>query len=93
MAASAISKSSSAGDEDPLPRVFPPATLPDIGQETQSAVICLKDGTVYQGYSFGAAKSICGECVFQTGNLQMTIFHYDSLIINYLKEWSAIPNH
>jgi carbamoyl-phosphate synthase/aspartate carbamoyltransferase len=27
----------------------------------------LKDGTVYQGYSFGAKKSVAGELVFQTG--------------------------
>ena len=27
----------------------------------------LKDGSVYQGYSFGAKKSIAGELVFQTG--------------------------
>lgn len=27
----------------------------------------LQDGTVYQGYSFGAKKSVAGELVFQTG--------------------------
>lgn len=27
----------------------------------------LQDGTVYQGYSFGARKSVAGELVFQTG--------------------------
>jgi carbamoyl-phosphate synthase/aspartate carbamoyltransferase len=27
----------------------------------------LEDGTVYQGYSFGAKKSVAGELVFQTG--------------------------
>lgn len=27
----------------------------------------LQDGTVYQGYSFGAPKSVAGELVFQTG--------------------------
>lgn len=27
----------------------------------------LEDGTVYQGYSFGAQKSVAGELVFQTG--------------------------
>jgi carbamoyl-phosphate synthase/aspartate carbamoyltransferase len=27
----------------------------------------LEDGTVYQGYSFGAEKSVAGELVFQTG--------------------------
>ena len=27
----------------------------------------LEDGIVYQGYSFGAEKSVAGELVFQTG--------------------------
>jgi hypothetical protein len=27
----------------------------------------LQDGTVYQGHSFGAKKSVAGELVFQTG--------------------------
>lgn len=27
----------------------------------------LKDGSAYQGYSFGAEKSVAGELVFQTG--------------------------
>jgi hypothetical protein len=56
-----------SGDEEGFPQVYPPATLPDVGQDAKPAVLCLKDGTVYQGYSFGAEKSICGECVFQTG--------------------------
>jgi len=29
--------------------------------------LVLEDGTVFHGYSFGAAKSSSGECVFQTG--------------------------
>lgn len=32
-------------------------------------VLELQDGAVYAGVSFGApAKSVAGECVFQTGN-------------------------
>jgi carbamoyl-phosphate synthase/aspartate carbamoyltransferase len=31
------------------------------------ATLELEDGTAYQGYSFGADKSISGELVFQTG--------------------------
>ncbi|KAJ2685142.1 Carbamoyl-phosphate synthase, partial [Coemansia sp. RSA 1285] len=37
-------------------------------QDPTVAALVLKDGTVMQGYSFGAeTKSISGECVFQTG--------------------------
>lgn len=32
------------------------------------ATLLLKDGTAYNGISFGAEKSVAGECVFQTGN-------------------------
>ncbi|ORZ40002.1 protein URA1 [Catenaria anguillulae PL171] len=31
------------------------------------ATLTLADGSAYQGYSFGAQRSIAGECVFQTG--------------------------
>ncbi|GAA5877417.1 hypothetical protein JCM8547_008793 [Rhodosporidiobolus lusitaniae] len=34
---------------------------------TKSMLLELADGSAYQGYSFGADKSIAGECVFQTG--------------------------
>lgn len=36
---------------------------------TDDGLICLElaDGSTYQGYSFGAKKSIAGEVVFQTG--------------------------
>ena len=36
---------------------------------TDGGLICLEleDGSAYQGYSFGAPKSIAGELVFQTG--------------------------
>lgn len=30
-------------------------------------ILELGDGTLLQGVSFGAAKSVAGECVFQTG--------------------------
>lgn len=36
-------------------------------EEYVAAPLVLKNGDVYFGYSFGAKKSICGECVFQTG--------------------------
>lgn len=31
----------------------------------------LTDGSAYEGYSFGAEKSISGECVFQTGEFAL----------------------
>ena len=32
----------------------------------------LQDGQAYQGFAFGAEKSISGELVFQTGKLHVT---------------------
>jgi carbamoyl-phosphate synthase / aspartate carbamoyltransferase len=48
--------------------VYRPASVP-IGGTKSDGIICLEleDGTVYQGYGFGAPKSIAGELVFQTG--------------------------
>ncbi|GAA6005743.1 hypothetical protein JCM10207_005319 [Rhodosporidiobolus poonsookiae] len=34
---------------------------------TERMLLELADGSAYEGYSFGANKSIAGECVFQTG--------------------------
>jgi carbamoyl-phosphate synthase/aspartate carbamoyltransferase len=31
------------------------------------AILELQDGSRFEGYSFGAEKSVSGECVFQTG--------------------------
>lgn len=49
-------------------KAFPPASarLPETSEDD---VICLElqDGLAFQGYSFGARKSIAGELVFQTG--------------------------
>jgi carbamoyl-phosphate synthase/aspartate carbamoyltransferase len=48
--------------------VFRPATARTTNTESQGLVsLELEDGAVYQGYSFGAPKSISGELVFQTG--------------------------
>ena len=46
----------------------PPASARQPGTANEG-LICLEieDGTYYQGYSFGAPKSIGGELVFQTG--------------------------
>ncbi|EGC46772.1 carbamoyl-phosphate synthetase [Histoplasma capsulatum var. duboisii H88] len=49
---------------------IPPASPPKAGAEGGGSkwyALELEDGTVYQGYSFGADKSIAGELVFQTG--------------------------
>ncbi|GAA5980116.1 hypothetical protein JCM10908_001541 [Rhodotorula pacifica] len=36
-------------------------------KQTDRMLLELADGSAYEGYSFGADKSITGECVFQTG--------------------------
>lgn len=48
---------------------FPPATARIKTSGNDERLICLEleDGSSYQGYSFGAEKSIAGELVFQTG--------------------------
>ncbi|TLS29779.1 hypothetical protein PpBr36_01052 [Pyricularia pennisetigena] len=50
-------------------RVFPPASARIVDSASDNKLICLEleDGSAYQGYSFGAPKSIAGELVFQTG--------------------------
>ncbi|PYH99396.1 bifunctional pyrimidine biosynthesis protein [Aspergillus ellipticus CBS 707.79] len=47
--------------------VIPPACFPFRGSSGRMTSLELEDGTVYQGYSFGAEKSVAGELVFQTG--------------------------
>jgi carbamoyl-phosphate synthase/aspartate carbamoyltransferase len=45
-----------------------PATAAIAKAESEGLITLeLEDGSVYQGYSFGAPKSIAGELVFQTG--------------------------
>lgn len=38
-------------------------------EDERLVTIELEDGTAYQGYSFGAHKSVSGELVFQTGRI------------------------
>ncbi|KAL4891522.1 hypothetical protein BDV59DRAFT_203428 [Aspergillus ambiguus] len=47
--------------------VIPPASPRVRGSSDKMFALELEDGTVYQGYSFGAEKSVAGELVFQTG--------------------------
>ncbi|KAJ5965189.1 uncharacterized protein N7479_005065 [Penicillium vulpinum] len=47
--------------------VVKPACIPVRGGSDRLATLELADGTVYQGYNFGAEKSVSGELVFQTG--------------------------
>ncbi|WVQ99895.1 carbamoyl-phosphate synthase, large subunit [Kwoniella sp. CBS 9459] len=64
----------------PLGSLYPPATLKGIDYEGMPAeptwedemgepdmVLELADGLALSGHSFGAKKSVAGECVFQTG--------------------------
>jgi len=46
-----------------------PPPLSSLPIHAVDAVLELQDGAVYAGVSFGAsAKSVAGECVFQTGD-------------------------
>ncbi|KAL3419844.1 bifunctional pyrimidine biosynthesis protein (carbamoyl-phosphate synthase) [Phlyctema vagabunda] len=46
----------------------PPVTAQILNGEDEGLIsLELQDGSVYQGYSFGAKKSVAGELVFQTG--------------------------
>lgn len=47
--------------------LIPPASSRVRGSSDKCVALELEDGTVYQGYSFGAEKSTAGELVFQTG--------------------------
>ncbi|KAJ5431562.1 ATP-grasp fold subdomain 1 [Penicillium cf. griseofulvum] len=47
--------------------VIKPACIPVRGGSDRLVSLELADGTVYQGYNFGAEKSVSGELVFQTG--------------------------
>lgn len=48
--------------------IYPPASARQVGSDDEGLMALeLRDGTVYQGFSFGAQKSIAGELVFQTG--------------------------
>ena len=47
--------------------LYPPVTAQIDSKDEVLTSLELQDGTVYQGYSFGAKKSVAGELVFQTG--------------------------
>ncbi|KAL4758685.1 bifunctional carbamoylphosphate synthetase/aspartate transcarbamylase [Aspergillus foveolatus] len=47
--------------------IIPPASSRIEGSSGRLCALELEDGTVYQGYNFGAEKSVAGELVFQTG--------------------------
>jgi carbamoyl-phosphate synthase/aspartate carbamoyltransferase len=57
---------------------FPPVTAETLDTKHEGLITLeLQDGTVYQGYSFGAKKSIAGELVFQTGMVGAFQFSLD----------------
>lgn len=54
-------------------RVSPPASARIFGAEDEGYMCLeLEDGSAFQGYSFGAPKTIAGELVFQTGMVGYT---------------------
>lgn len=83
----AITRSLSAAPAARLPgSLYPPATLkgidyagmpaepewtPEMGEGDM--VLELADGLALSGHSFGAQRSVAGECVFQTGALAFSI--------------------
>ena len=56
------------------------------------AVLELADGLALSGHSFGAKKSIAGECVFQTGTTTRYQVVSQSIRAHLLQEWSDTPN-
>ena len=55
---------------DKLERLFPgPDGQPQLGEIESRSLLELADGSAYEGYTFGADKSMTGEVVFQTGKL------------------------
>lgn len=54
----------------PFPPVTPQPAAKESGEPADLAPLMtleLQDGSAYQGYAFGAQRSISGELVFQTG--------------------------
>lgn len=50
------------------PMLYPPASARIVDSDDEGDICLeLEDGSAYQGYSFGARKTIAGELVFQTG--------------------------
>jgi len=84
---------------DKLERLFPgPDGKDQVGEIESRTLLELADGSAFEGYTFGADKSITGEVVFQTGKPQATPFPTtarlgiaDSLP-SRSQEWSATPS-
>ena len=53
--------------ESVIGALIPPASAPLPSESTRLCALELEDGTIYQGYSFGAQENAAGELVFQTG--------------------------
>lgn len=50
-----------------MSQLYPPIAAKLEAEDSTLVSLELQDGVVYQGYSFGAKKSVAGELVFQTG--------------------------
>lgn len=64
---SAVGYPETLSNMDSVNGVIKPASIPVRGGSDRLVSLELADGTVYQGYNFGAEKSVSGELVFQTG--------------------------
>jgi carbamoyl-phosphate synthase/aspartate carbamoyltransferase len=91
----------------PVGSLYPPATLKGIDykgfkegdvewEESMGqgdAVLELADGLALSGHSFGANKSIAGECVFQTGTWETAKSTKVLVNVLTLQVWSVTQNH
>jgi len=56
-------------------KLYPPVAAKILNGTDEGLIsLELQDGTVYQGYSFGAKKSVAGELVFQTVRIKILEF-------------------
>ncbi|KAF7290659.1 Bifunctional pyrimidine biosynthesis protein [Mycena indigotica] len=55
-----------------IPDPLPPIVSSADSQVVEDAILELSDGSALRGISFGAQKSVAGECVFQTGMVGYT---------------------
>lgn len=76
-----------------MAKIYPPVTaqILETGDEGLIALE-LQDGTVYQGRSFGAKKSVAGELVFQTGMVGYPESITDPSYVGAIDSSSPIPH-
>ena len=72
---------------------YPPVTAQISKAEDEGLIALeLQDGTVYQGHSFGAKKSVAGELVFQTGMVGYPESITDPSYVGAMQASTPIPH-